>query len=554
MAESSTAFSGIATRPPRVVGISYGIFDIPGSIVEPFVFTVPTNYNLFIANETAPASDVGSIGDWYMRLSANSAVIYQKTSGVSWTAETTITGAASANLTSVHDDIADLSGSLTTLQSTVSEISSTFATESFVETRKSEAITSANTFTTASVATEATARVAADGFLSGKYTLKVSAGNVVTGMNITSSSGGGSDVSEVTFQADKFKIYNGSSGTAVFDLNGSNVGISGWVIGANTLVGGNLTLNSNGSVVGGTANNVAVLSASDATYRFWAGNAAAASAPFSITKTGDLVATSASISGIITASTVIVGHTSQYTDSTTSKFQVINGSGQTNLMQNFCFGSGTPNFEGWVAGGTIASPTQALSGRLMKLKLVTYGSGGGGWINGGNASVWLRTTEAHTLTARGTEIEFRTTPNGSISEQVCLLIGQDNRLYIGGGSDVNLYKSAAATLKTDASIVSSLNITGVVISASGGGSGFAGNGANITDLSATQLTIGTVPDARFPATLPASSGANLTSLNASSISSGTLDNSRLSFTATGTGDVPVNGYVSVGGVKFATVA
>ena len=30
-----------------------------------------------------------------------------------------------------------------------------------------------------------------------------------------------------------------------------------------------------------------------------------------------------------------------------------------------------------------------------------------------------------------------------------------------------------------------------------------GSGANITDLNATQLTSGTVPDARFPATLPA---------------------------------------------------
>ena len=57
---------------------------------------------------------------------------------------------------------------------------------------------------------------------------------------------------------------------------------------------------------------------------------------------------------------------------------------------------------------------------------------------------------------------------------------------------------------------------------------FTGNGANLTNLpvdltqlSATNLTSGTIPDARFPATLPAASGANLTSLTAGNLT-GTL--------------------------------
>jgi hypothetical protein len=44
---------------------------------------------------------------------------------------------------------------------------------------------------------------------------------------------------------------------------------------------------------------------------------------------------------------------------------------------------------------------------------------------------------------------------------------------------------------------------------------------------ASNLTTGTVPDARFPATLPAASGANLTSLNASNLASGTVGTARL---------------------------
>jgi hypothetical protein len=55
----------------------------------------------------------------------------------------------------------------------------------------------------------------------------------------------------------------------------------------------------------------------------------------------------------------------------------------------------------------------------------------------------------------------------------------------------------------------------------------AASGANLTGLNASNLASGTVPDARFPATIPASSGANLTNLNASNVSSGTLSSDRL---------------------------
>ena len=51
--------------------------------------------------------------------------------------------------------------------------------------------------------------------------------------------------------------------------------------------------------------------------------------------------------------------------------------------------------------------------------------------------------------------------------------------------------------------------TGVTTSAT-----FDGSGASLTALNATQLTSGTIPDARFPATLPAISGANLTGVAA----------------------------------------
>ena len=48
-----------------------------------------------------------------------------------------------------------------------------------------------------------------------------------------------------------------------------------------------------------------------------------------------------------------------------------------------------------------------------------------------------------------------------------------------------------------------------------------------TDISAAKLTAGTVPDARFPATLPAANGSALTNLNAGNLTTGTVATARL---------------------------
>jgi hypothetical protein len=55
---------------------------------------------------------------------------------------------------------------------------------------------------------------------------------------------------------------------------------------------------------------------------------------------------------------------------------------------------------------------------------------------------------------------------------------------------------------------------------------FDGSGAALTSLNASNVSSGTLPDARFPATLPAASGENLTGLNASNLASGTLPDAR----------------------------
>ena len=77
------------------------------------------------------------------------------------------------------------------------------------------------------------------------------------------------------------------------------------------------------------------------------------------------------------------------------------------------------------------------------------------------------------------------------------------------------------------------------------GATLSGSGASLTALNATQLGSGTVPDARFPATLPAISGANLTNLpvetkpTVSSINPSTIENTASDVVITGTNFVSV---------------
>jgi hypothetical protein len=90
-----------------------------------------------------------------------------------------------------------------------------------------------------------------------------------------------------------------SRGAAPFNVTEAGVltavsgTIGGWTLSATTLIGGTITLSNTGYMSIGTGDNIAILSAviGDDPYRLWIGDATAADAPFSVTKTGDLTAT-----------------------------------------------------------------------------------------------------------------------------------------------------------------------------------------------------------------------------------------------------------------------
>ena len=92
----------------------------------------------------------------------------------------------------------------------------------------------------------------------------------------------------------------------------------------------------------------------------------------------------------------------------------------------------------------------------------------------------------------------------------------------------------------------------------------ATSGANLTALNASNLGSGTVPDARFPATLPAASGVNLTALNASNLGSGTVADARLGtvsiskggtgLTSVGTAGQVLTTNSGADGLEYTTIA
>ena len=127
------------------------------------------------------------------------------------------------------------------------------------------------------------------------------------------------NLNETTFSVSTSGSLTAVDANITGAITSSSGTIGGWNIGANSLTGGNATLASSGNLTLGTSDDVVRLSADDETYRLWAGNATAGSAPFSVDKEGNLVATAATITGAITATS------GSFTGSITSSSGTIGG-------------------------------------------------------------------------------------------------------------------------------------------------------------------------------------------------------------------------------------
>ena len=150
------------------------------------------------------------------------------------------------------------------------------------------------------------------------------------------------------------------------------------------------------------------------------------------------------------------------------------------------------------------------------------------------------TTGTGTLTLAGAVTGFETfsTAIGNTNTTYYSIVNEDGEFEVGLGT-VGAGTLARTTVLSSSNSDAAVNFSAgtkdvfctlpaskaVILDSSG--NIVANNGSNLTALNATQLTSGTVPDARFPSTLPALNGSALTNLNATALATGTVANARL---------------------------
>jgi len=169
-------------------------------------------------------------------------------------------------------------------------------------------------------------------------------------------------------------------------------------------------------------------------------------------------------------------------------------------------GGGSATFNGTATRFTLSNAGPNAQGHIVSIN---------GVVQKPNAG----TSPSEGFAIDGNDIIFAAAP-ASGSDFFILTLG--TAVTIGTPSDGTV---------TEAKLNVSNNPTnGYFLSAQSGNSGgltwAAVPNPDLTQLSASNLTSGTLPDARFPATLPAISGANLTNLDAADLTSGTIPDAR----------------------------
>lgn len=133
-----------------------------------------------------------------------------------------------------------------------------------------------------------------------------------------------------TFRVTKAGALFATGATIAGAITATSGSIGGWDINTTTISKNNAILDSAGQLVLGTANDIIYISATDATYRIWAGNVTAGSATFSVTKGGAIYSVSGTIGGFTLSTT-------SFTSGSGSTYVEIQNSGSPFIK----FGSGT---------------------------------------------------------------------------------------------------------------------------------------------------------------------------------------------------------------------
>lgn len=178
----------------------------------------------------------------------------------------------------------------------------------------------------------------------------------------------------------------------------------------------------------------------------------------------------------------------------------------------------------WQPGGDLATSTTASNQQLA----ATGVSAGAYTLPNLTIDAKGRITVSTSSTSANIVSKFSGTCNGTT-----FLRGDGSCAVAGGGGSTPGGLNTYVQYNDGGSFGGSANFTWNNGTSTLTATNIAGSGTGLTALNASNLGSGTVPDARFPATLPALNGSALTNLNASSLASGSVADARLS------GNVPL---------------
>jgi hypothetical protein len=385
----------------------------------------------------------------------------------------------------------------------------------------------------AGVADERTARVTADGFLEGKYTLTVAAGTVITGFNITSASGPGTNVSNVAWTADQFQIYSGTTNKTMFvaDAIQDKVRIASVL----TVDGANTSVYIKTTAGVGSYNSAGTPWFVDNLGRMSLGTGLTFDGS-NLTISGTISATAGSIGGWTISSTTlsrnnaILDSAGQLVLGTSNDVVYLSATDATYRIWIGNVTAGSASFAvsktgamfsnaGTIGGWTIGSTT--LTGTNIALSSVASVSSGVSVGSSGAARTYL-------FYNAGTPIFAQTNSAGIVIAQLFPSSSHGRfELYDSlNNLKVQLIADNGAAQLTFSS-TSGLSVSGGSVTATT----FSGSGASLTSLNASNISSGTLANARLPSAISVTSlagdGSGITGINASNISSGTLSNSRL---------------------------
>ncbi len=352
--------------------------------------------------------------------------------------------------------------------------------------------------------------------------------------------------------------WNGTTLAITGTITATAGTIGGWTLSSTTLSRNNATLDSAGQLVLGTGSNVVVLSATDATYRVWVGNATAGSANFAVSKTGAMFSSGATIVGSVTFAS-----TNRVLATDNASFLTWQGPAGANTagfytqqsaagggFSAYGVGGGSPLIGLYRSNGTYGSPTNLPSNTVVGT-LFVEGFVGGAYNETGRLQ-WG-------ISANGNTPYFKVEVTDASSANIQnWIFNYDGKMYFTAPNDVfspnsgiysapyvadplaNLYRSSAGTMKTDGGFVVTGNLQ------------VAGSFAVAGSFTPSNISTGSISGTTITASTGFSGpGGSINSLNASNISSGTLDNARLP-SAISVASVTTTGAVNCGGTLTVT--